>query len=495
MVALVALSISVAHAKDQDDDDDADAGSAAKVAAPKDAKALAERLEATVAAHPKLRGAKIAVVVTDLTTGKELYAHAADQGMNLASNAKLLTSVSALATLGSGFRWHTAVYADKLDDKTGKVEGDLYVRGKGDPTLSAQDLRALAADVAARGVREVTGKLIVDGGYFDNQIEPPHYEEQKNERAGFRAPIASFGVARSAVDVVVVPEPGGKATVHLEPDGGDYVRITKKEVATVTEGHSRIKVETKLKSGHLELEVTGQIRPVDGSYELRRRVEDPSRFAAEVFRKLLAEHGVRVKGYATGTIPQAAVLIAQHDSAPLAHVLREMNKLSDNYVAETVLKTLGAEARGTPGATWDDGKQAVAKYLATIGLPAGGYRADNGSGLFGASEVSAKQLVTILAAAYADYRIGPDLTASLPVGGVDGTLARRWLKSPARGRVRAKTGTLDKVITLAGYVAVTSAHPLAFAILVNDIPSGQRPQSRMIADEMIDAMAAYLGGT
>ena len=515
LLALVATSISPARAKDQgsgsdapsaptsgDDEDDAAAGSATRLAPPKDPRArdawLVERLAAALAAHPKLGRARVAVAVTDLATGKELWSHEADKGMNLASNAKLLTSVAALATLGSGFRWHTAVYAVGLDDRTGKVDGDLYIRGKGDPTLSVADLRALAADVAARGVRQVEGRLVIDASYFDNQIEPPHYEEQKSERAGFRAPIASFGVARSAVEVVVVAEPGGKdARVRLDPEAGDYIRLTKHEVKSVAAGRSRIAVETKLVPGHIDIEVTGQIRAVDGSYELRRRVEDPARFAAEVFRRLLADQGVRVKEKAIGSgpVPGAAKLVAQHDSAPLAHVLREMNKLSDNFVAETVLKTLGAETRGTPGpATWADGTRAVQTYLATIGLPAGAYRADNGSGLFGASEVSAHQVVTLLGAAHADYRVGPDLLASLPVGGVDGTLARRWIGHPAKGRVRAKTGTLDKVITLAGYLAVSSAHPLAFAILVGDIPAGERGQARAMADEMIDAMAAYLLG-
>ena len=268
LVALVATSIGSAGAKDQGsgsssgsdaatDDDDEAAGSGKQLKAPADTKAreawLVEHLTAALAAHPKLGRAKIAIAITDLATGKELWSHEADKGMNLASNAKLLTSVSALATLGSGFRWHTAVYAVALDDRTGKVEGDLYIRGRGDPTLSVADLRSLAAEVAAKGVRQVEGKIVVDAAYFDNQIEPPHYEEQRSERAGFRAPIASFGVQRSAVDVVVVAEPGADAKVRLEPDSGDYVRLVKHDVKTVTTGHSRIAVDTKLVPGHIDV--------------------------------------------------------------------------------------------------------------------------------------------------------------------------------------------------------------------------------------------------
>jgi D-alanyl-D-alanine carboxypeptidase/D-alanyl-D-alanine-endopeptidase (penicillin-binding protein 4) len=498
--ALALASIGTPAAWSQEaEDEDASAGSAKALVAPADGTARAtwlnDKLAAAIAARPTLAKAKLAVAVVDLATGAELYAHGADAGMNLASNAKLLTTVSALATLGGGFRWRTAVYADALDEATGVVDGDLYVRGRGDATLSTADLRELAADVAAHGVKAVHGQLVVDATYFDDVTEPPHYDEQKQERAGFRAPVASFGVARSAVTVVAVGEPGGAAKVTLEPDAGDYVRIAKAEVTTIAAGRTRIRVDAKPLADHLEIYVIGQLRTADGSYELRRRVDDPARFAAEVLRKALAAHGVTFgkPGVASARVPINAKLIAAHDSAPLALVIREMNKQSDNYVAESVLKTLGAETRANEGpATWADGTAAVSAYLATLGIVPGSYRADNGSGLFDATSVSAHQLVKLLRAAHADYRIGPDLVASLPTGGIDGTLAKRWHGHPARGRVRAKTGTLDKVSTLAGFVGVDSGHPLAFAILANDVPGGERTIARAMADEMIDAMVAYL---
>jgi D-alanyl-D-alanine carboxypeptidase/D-alanyl-D-alanine-endopeptidase (penicillin-binding protein 4) len=188
-----------------------------------------------------------------------------------------------------------------------------------------------------------------------------------------------------------------------------------------------------------------------------------------------------------------AKLVAAHDSAALSTVLRAMNKESDNYIAESILKTLGAETRATPGAaTWADGTSAVTNALGKLGLPPGTYRADNGSGLFDASTVSPHQLVTLLRAARKDYRIGPDLVASLPTGGVDGTLAKRWRDHAARGRVRAKTGTLNAVVSLAGYAGVDEAHPIAFAIVCNDVPQGQRGAARAMADEMVDALVAYL---
>jgi len=488
-------------ARDPDDEDAAGSGSAKHLVAPADPKArlqwLGDRVTTAIAAQPKLARAKIAVSVVDLTTGGELVAHDADRAMSLASTAKLLTSTAALSALGGGFRWRTGVLGAEPDDK-GEIAGDLYVKGRGDPMLGTAELRALAAELVARGVRTVD-RLVIDGSYFDDVVDPPHFDDQKTETAGFRAPVASFGVARSTVTVVVVADPGGAATVTLDPDPGSdpgtSIKLVNKGVTSVTTGRTRIEVNVKPKPGHLELEVSGQIRWGTGSWEVRKRVADPARFAGEVFRRALIEQGVKVKGrtIGKGVVPATAKLLAVHESAPLTEVLRHMNKLSDNYLAECVLKTLGAETKTTPGpATWADGRAALHGYLAKIGLPEAGYRADNGSGLFDATEVSAKQLTTVLRAAHRDFRVGPDLVATLPVGGVDGTLAKRWHGHPAQGRVRAKTGTLDKVITLAGYLALDAQHPLGFAILVNDIPPGQRGGARTAADDIIDALAAYL---
>ena len=484
------------------EDDEATSSAARLLIPPIEPKArvlwLRDRIAASIAGQPRLGKARVGVSVIDLATGNELYARDADAGMSLASTAKLLTSTAALATLGGGFHWRTTIYGAEPDDK-GAVAGELYVKGRGDPMLGVAELRALAADVAARGVRSV-GRLVVDGSYFDDVVDPPHFAEQPAETAGFRAPVASFGVARGTITVVVVADPGGHATVTLDPDpgAGGSIKLINKGVTSIATGRTHIQVATKQKAAVLELTVSGQIKWGEGSWEIRKRVVDPARFAGEIFRRALLDHGVKIKARAIGsaTVPPTAKSLATHDSPALADVVRTMNKLSDNYLAECVLKTLGAETRTTPGpATWIDGGAALRGYLETIGMPKASYRADNGSGLFDATEVSARQLTTVLRAAHRDYRVGPDLVASLPVGGVDGTLARRWHGHPARGRVRAKTGTLDKVITLAGYVAVDSEHTLGFAILVNDIPPGQRASARTAADDIVDALAAYLGAS
>ena len=484
---------------DPDDPDGAGSGSGSALVAPALPAQrriwLGERITTAIAVRPSLGAAKISIAISDLVTGNELFSLQADTGMNLASNAKLLTSIAALGTLGNGFRWRTSVFIDPVDP-AGVVTGDLYLRGRGDPLLTVSHLEELADELLARGIRTIEGRLVLDTAYFDNDVEPPQFDEQPKERSGFRAPVASLGVARSAATIKIVADPGGTANVTIEPDTGTYLQLTKREVISVTEGRTRLRIDAKLKRDHVEYEVSGQIRYGEGSWDLRRRVDDPARFAAEVFRRALAVRGIsiRQRTIANGPVPPTAKLIAAHDSLPLPDVLRFMNKTSDNYVAESVLKTIGAETRTTPGpATWADGVAGVRAYLMTLGLAPGSYRADNGSGLFAATEVSTHQLVKLLTAAHADYRIGPDLLGSLPIGGVDGTLGRRWRGQPAQGRVRAKTGTLDKVMSLAGYAAVDSRVPLAFAILVNDIPAGQRPIARAMVDDVVAVLVAYLG--
>lgn len=465
---------------------------------------LQVRLGTLMGSHPPLAGSKIGVSIVDLESGDALYGKEPDALMNLASNAKVLTAAAALARLGPEFRWRTAAYADKWDPTTGTIKGNLYLRGRGDPTLRAADLRVLVHDLKLAGVRSIEGQIMFDLTYFDAVIEPPHFDEQPTERAGFRAPVSALSVDGNSVVVVVEPDTSGifPAEVWVEPDLGDYVQITIADVASVDKGRTRIRVETRLEKDVIELEVTGQIRVDHGPEWIRRRIDDPVRMAGEVVKDALAAEGIplRKKKLGRGAVPEKAIRLAYHESLPLGDIVRSMNKLSNNFYAEAVLKTLGAElgpAYSIPPrpATWADGLAAVDRWLVDVaGLEEKSYRFGNGSGLFASTEVSAAQMTRVLDAAWKDFRVGPDLAASLAVMGVDGTVRGRLVTTPARGRARAKTGTLAAVSTLAGYVAVDTRRPLAFAILLNDIPEGARAHARLLQDEIVAACVAYLGG-
>jgi serine-type D-Ala-D-Ala carboxypeptidase/endopeptidase (penicillin-binding protein 4) len=461
---------------------------------------LVDRLTAA-ATNPALSTARLGGVVTDVTTGKVLWSKDPDGHYNLASNAKLFTAVTALARLGTGFKWRTTALCDldAFDPTTGEIDGDLYIQGKGDPTLTVGGLDQLANDLRAIGVRSIKGNVTIDRDYYDTADEPPHFDEQKKERAGFRAPVSALMVNGNAVVVIVEPDPAGlaPATVTISPEAPEYVRLVQADVLTVVDARSRLRIDTAVKKDHLELKVMGQVRADEGPQYVRRRIDDTLRFAHEQVRRALAKQGIRVgkKKLDTGAAPLTARVLAVKESDALGDIVRAMTKTSNNTVAEAVLKTIGAETRATPGpATWNDGLAALRAHVADTCQIGGAFTIENGSGLFGSTSVTPAQVVGLLQCAHRDYRVGPDLTASLAIVGVDGTLARRLPESVAKGRIRAKTGTLAAVTTVAGFAGVDGARELAFAILVNDIPpsGGVRAQARAAQDAMLDAMVLYL---
>lgn len=491
---------SAATPTDIDDDNDEATGSRDLVA-PANLAArrtwLTTRLDAVLAKANKVANAKLTAIVVDLQTANPtstpLWSAEPDLAQNLASTTKLLTSAAALSALGPGYRWKTAVLAEGFDKATGVVSGNLYVRGRGDPTLTYRDLQQLAADLHAAGVRSVSGKLIIDASYFDELNLPPHFDEQPNERAGFRAAIAAFSVERNAFTVIVEPglDEAGAPKITLDPPVTETIVVKKPTVTTVLDGRTSIKIEPKTVKKRTELTMSGQIRAASGFDYSRFRVDDPLRFAHDAMHAALRSRGIKVSAsFATGTAPSAAKAVASHDSATLAEVVRTMNKFSDNFLAEAILKTLGAQTKGAARATWADGIAAVRNYLVSTAKVAGNWRADNGSGLYNASEMSARQLANVLVAARNDDRIAVDFAASLPIAGLDGTLAKRFTASSAKGLVRAKTGTLDNVSALAGYAGTNNA-PLGFVVLVNKFAKRDRKAVRALQDEIAELLVAF----
>lgn len=462
---------------------------------------LERELNAAVAARPALAGAKLGAIAVDLSSNVTLWQHQAEVPLSLASTAKLFTAAAALRALGPGHVWRTALYGEEAPGATAEEERDdtietLYLRGRGDPGLDAAALRTLAIDLADRGIRRIRKQIVLDASYFDDRFEPPHFDEQPKERAAFRSPVSGLSVNRNAVTLIVTPDPAGirEPTVRLEPAVDSYFEVISDELVATPDGKTRIKIDVTAKKTKVELRLSGQVRSDGPPFYRRVRIDDPVAFAGATLRAALAERGIRAPSrISVGEVPEKARLLVAFDSPTLAEVVRRMNKTSDNFVAEVVFKTLGAGQRTTPGpATWDDAAAGMRAFVASLGLPSP-VRVDNGSGLFDASAASASQVVALLGTALRDFHIGPEFLASLPIGGVDGTLQSRFRGRPAAGLVRAKTGTLAQVSALAGYVALRSDQVIGFAVLVNDLKPSQRREARALQEDLVDVMALYLG--
>jgi D-alanyl-D-alanine carboxypeptidase/D-alanyl-D-alanine-endopeptidase (penicillin-binding protein 4) len=306
--------------------------------------------------------------------------------------------------------------------------------------------------------------------------------------------VSAASLNYNAVTLRVQPAAtaGAPARVLAIPTS-DEVTIHNQAV-TVSEGETN--VDARVTHGATtEITVFGRIRVEDhAGAELRKRIDHPSRFLGSAFRAILGEVGITVAGgVRLGLTPATARPLATHESEPLSWVVRELEKYSNNFMAETVLKTMGAESAGTPG-TWAAGVAAVRGYLDGIGVAAGSYRYENGSGLYDSNRFTPDQVVRILRAAALDFRTGADFVAALAVAGADGTLAHRMHGSPAERYVRAKSGTLNGTSALSGFAGGDGRPTLVFAVLVNDLPTHAEAvrAARELEDGVAELLVRYL---
>lgn len=469
---------------------------------PKDAEArrqwLKARIDEILSAAPLAR-AKVSVAVMDPESGKLIYGRNEKSSLNAASNVKIATEAAALALLGPEFRWKTSVLAPLSPEggkviNNGELRGDLYVKTSGDPTLTTQDLNALAASLWAVGLRKVRGGLVVDASAFDPTNLAPAFD-QKDDSAAFRAPSSAASLNANTVAVTVTPaaKAGAPARVTVEPPSAAL--IVSGTVTTAAKGPAATSVETSdAGGGQTRITVGGRVVLGGEPRGFQRRIVTPDAYFAQTFKQILGKRGITVdKPARGGDAPKEGLrVLASHESPNLAVVVHDLGKRSSNFAAEQLLRTLGGENMGRPG-TWQKGLEAVARYLETAGLPKGSYVMKNGSGLYDSNRFSAEQIAVILRAAMRDFRISSEFLASLAVGGADGTLAHRMAGSAAERFVRAKTGTLANVSCLSGIAGAPSSKPLIFSMLINDVAS---PLAARTAQDLVTAtLVTYLDPT
>ncbi|MGB3438546.1 MAG: D-alanyl-D-alanine carboxypeptidase/D-alanyl-D-alanine-endopeptidase [Actinophytocola sp.] len=432
--------------------------------------ALAADLDA-ILASPGMEGSDVGLVVKTLD-GQTVYARASERRQQPASNAKLVTSIAAFDVLGPDYRFDTTVHA--AGRRAGPVlDGDLYLKGTGDPTTLAADYDALAAQVAAKGVKLVRGKLVADDTWFDDvrlgtswawDDEPYYYSAQVSALTA--APDTDYDAG--SIIIRVAPGADGKAVVTTEPPTS-YVKVVNTAVTGAAGSPNTIGVDRV--HGANTFTVTGSI-PSDGAATGEwMAVWEPTGYAAALFRAALGKHGVKVLGTtALGATPASAPVVASRQSMPLRELAVPFLKLSNNLHAEILVKAMGRKTSGQ--GTWSAGLAAVADRLPSYGVDPARLSLRDGSGLSRMDQISPDQLAALLGAARSRPWFG-DWHEALPIAGkadrlVGGTLRSRMRGTAAEGKVYAKTGSLTGVSGLSGYVTNAAGEQWVFSMVTNN---------------------------
>jgi D-alanyl-D-alanine carboxypeptidase/D-alanyl-D-alanine-endopeptidase (penicillin-binding protein 4) len=441
----------------------------------------------TLIQRPPLDKARVGVDVHALPSGEVVFQHNPDELLNPASNVKLFTAAASLARLGPEYRFTTEVYADASSRPGDPTVGTLYLRGKGDPSLVSERLWLVAAELQHHGIRTVRNGIVADDTFFDAEREGPGWDQESSDRP-YMAPTGALSLNFNSVAVYVTPgaRPGQKARVELEPASAFFV-LDNQVVTAPTRGRQRIVISSIGAGDRQRIVVRGRVPAGRGGSTFYKKIDNPPLYTASTLKEFLALRGVSVRGKVrTGAVPSDARLIASFESPQLGVIIRDLNKLSNNFIAEQLLKTLGAEMKGAPG-TWSKGIAAAEEALAEMGIPRGSYVMKNGSGLNDTNRFSAAQLSRLLVEMSRRFPLAAEFTASLAVAGRDGTVRLRMDGTDAVGRLRAKTGTLENVSALSGYVETAGGEKYAFSILVNDFPGALYPVLGAI-----DSMGALL---
>ncbi|KAL2751810.1 hypothetical protein ACRALDRAFT_1073131 [Sodiomyces alcalophilus JCM 7366] len=447
-----------------------------------------------ILSRPTFADATVGIKVRDLDTDEIIYTLNEDVPLTPASNQKLVTATVALANLGPDFVYNTTVVATSAIDADGTLDGDLWLVGSGDPSLSSARLADMAKEVVEQmGLRKITGRVYGDGTVFDRELLGEGVSPD-DQAFYYAAQVAGLNCDLNVVNITVGPgnavgDPAQVTVNGLEPEDEAYVEVDS-SVNTV-EASTGQGVSFDRLSGTNTIVVVGSLSlGINPPAYLTVTIHDPTAYAAYRFALALQGQGVEVSSTPTEPkkAPAHATQLGSSTSEPLSDLLKHFLKNTDNMYGEALLKTLGVAANpDTPGSSVR-GVGAVRAFLRGEAIDTTGVETADGSGLSHSNDLTARFLDHLLvynrrSISEVDWSVFFD---ALPVGGVDGTLSERFVDSPLEGKVRAKTGTLTGASGLSGYLSGHGGREYVFSILMNGFTDGFG--ARQAQDDMVRAL-------
>ena len=407
----------------------------------------------------------LSVYVEEVSTGDVVLAWNETVPRNPASVEKMVTTLVALDTLGPAFRWKTeASFLGEIRDDV--LDGDLMLKGYGDPYLVTERFWQLLRKVRLEGIREIRGNLLIDDSYFDvGEYDPAAFD---------REPLRAYNVAPNALmtNFKVVRyyfEPdasNSKVSVRLDPnlENLDIVNSLK-IIPGACRGYQR-GITITPNEDVSQITFSGRFPSGCEVYSLSRTALGHNEFTYGLFKSLWAETGgIFDGGWKNVVAEESHEPHVVFESLPLSEVIAKVNKYSNNVMARQLLFTLAAESYGAAG-TEARGRQVVREWLAEHGMDFDEFYIENGAGLSRHSRMTARHLGSMLRYAY-ESPFMPEYLASLSLSGLDGTLSRRFRNSALTGQAHMKTGSLDHVSAVAGYFQTRSGNRFIVVTMLN----------------------------
>ncbi|MGU1605121.1 D-alanyl-D-alanine carboxypeptidase/D-alanyl-D-alanine endopeptidase [Pseudomonas aeruginosa] len=415
----------------------------------------------------KLTGNDLSLVLIPLDgPGNPTY-YNADVSVNPASTMKLFTTYAALEMLGPTYQWKTEFYTDG-QLKNGVLNGNLYLKGGGDPKLNMEKLWLLMRDLRANGVTKVTGDLVLDRSYFNIPQLPVFNDDGGDDTKPFLVGPDSLLVNLKSVRMVVRTD-GNKVNVQMDPPLAN-VRIdnqVKMTAPATCPAWPKLRFSPVTQFDGTTLLATGQI-PQGCSAQTYMSLLDHPGYTAGAVRGIWQELGGSILGKdRQGSVPRNATLIAKAFSPDLVEIIRDINKYSNNTMARQLFLSIGAQFRNS--ADGDDAQAAqrvVRQWLARKGITAPRLVMENGSGLSRQERVSAREMAAMLQAAW-HSPYAAEYISSLPLAGLDGTMRKRLRRTALVGEAHVKTCTLNTVRALAGFSRDASGHNWVVVAILN----------------------------
>jgi|WetSurMetagenome_2_1015567.scaffolds.fasta_scaffold00149_17 serine-type D-Ala-D-Ala carboxypeptidase/endopeptidase (penicillin-binding protein 4) len=443
-------------------------------------------------ASAKCPAENTALMVKDLDRDSVIAGLNQDPLFNPASVCKLLTTAIAYDRFGVNFCFHTQVFLDgPVTPDSGVCKGNLYIRGGADPYFVVERMWLFVQHLSCIGLRSIEGDIVLDDSFLDTASVGPGFDEDDSPRP-YEAPVDAVSTNFNCESIWMRPGPriGAPLQVEILPRSGLVkVAVTAK---TVEPGRpNTCQASTQKDGGTTVVTVSGSL-PIDAQPVLAyKKVWQTWEYFGDILVRLLGEGNIRFNGTVRrGTVPdsvKAKGAFYSFPSVPLPQVVNSMNKVSNNYMAEMLFKTLSAR-QDTVAGTWERSAELALSWWKEKGLP-GVPRIKNGSGMGDSNRMSARQIVELLHWVWTQKGFFPEYVYSLPIAGVDGTVKSRFKNSRLKGILRAKTGTLNDygVNSMAGYVFVGN-RTFAYALMFSNRPRAKQYSTWELQQKILETV-------